>query len=50
MKAYKDRSREELEALKNELETEYKKFQDMGLSWICPEESRRRSSWIFPWE
>ena len=31
MKAYKDRSREELEALKNELEAEYKKFQDMGL-------------------
>ncbi len=31
MKAYRDRSREELEVLKNELEAEYKKFQDMGL-------------------
>ena len=31
MKAYKDRSKEELLTLKNELEAEYKKFQEMGL-------------------
>ena len=31
MKAYKDRSREELETLREELEAEYKKFQGMGL-------------------
>lgn len=31
MKAYKDRSKEELLTLKNELEAEYKKFQELGL-------------------
>ncbi len=31
MKAYKDRNREELLSLKAQLETEYKKFQEMGL-------------------
>ena len=31
MKAYKDRSREELLTLKNELEAEYKQFQELGL-------------------
>ena len=31
MKAYKDRSKEELLTLKNELEAEYRKFQDLGL-------------------
>ena len=50
MKAYRDMSKEELLALKAELDANTVRHRQRICIWICPVESPAQSSWICPWE
>ena len=50
MEKYSEMSREQLLALKKELDQQYADIKAQGLAWICPVVNPEQISLIFPWE
>ena len=50
MQKYSEMSREQLLALKKELDQQYAEIKAQDVPWICLVVNRRLTSLIFPWD